>query len=109
MVDFLWQYLLNVVADNCFEIAIDKSGCCVLQLCVDNSRGEARDRLISEITASALLLAEDPYGFVLVLNLIHILVCIRMVSLYFYFSSFQQLCSTAYIGIEVSADHSKSS
>jgi hypothetical protein len=44
----------------------------VLQRCVEYSEGEARDRLLAEIIANALLLAEDHYGFVL-LNLINAL------------------------------------
>ena len=63
--DFLWQYVLNEAAKHCYDIARDKSGCCVLQLCVDNSQGETRDRLVAQIVANALCLAEDPYGFVL--------------------------------------------
>ncbi|KAJ9166302.1 hypothetical protein P3X46_021076 [Hevea brasiliensis] len=64
------KYLLNVVADNCFEIATDKSGCCILQQCVEFSKGEARDRLVAEITANALLLAEDGYGNYVVQHLL---------------------------------------
>lgn len=62
---FLWQYLLNEAAKYCSDIARDKSGCCVLQLCVENSQGETRDRLVAQIIVNALVLAEDPYGFVL--------------------------------------------
>nr|XP_027108852.1 putative pumilio homolog 8, chloroplastic [Coffea arabica] len=56
------KYILDVVADNCLDIATDKSGCCVLQQCVEHARGEPRDRLIAEITANALVLSEHPYG-----------------------------------------------
>ncbi|KAK8581030.1 hypothetical protein V6N12_071276 [Hibiscus sabdariffa] len=56
------QYLLNVVADNCYQIAIDKSGCCALQQCVDHSTGKARRHIVREIIANALNLAEDQYG-----------------------------------------------
>ncbi|KAJ6328020.1 hypothetical protein OIU77_009829 [Salix suchowensis] len=55
-------YILKQVAENCFGIATNKSGCCVLQRCVEYSEGEARDRLLDEIIANALLLAEDHYG-----------------------------------------------
>lgn len=44
------------------EIALDKSGCCVLQQCVEHAVGEPRERLIAEITSNALLLSEHPYG-----------------------------------------------
>ncbi|KAL4278375.1 hypothetical protein GQ457_03G039980 [Hibiscus cannabinus] len=56
------QYLLNVVADNCYQIAIDKSGCCALQQCVDHSTGKARRHIVREIIANAINLAEDQYG-----------------------------------------------
>ena len=65
------QYILDVVADNCLDIATDKSGCCVLQQCVEHARGEPRDRLIAEITANALVLSEHPYGYV-IFFLLHI-------------------------------------
>ncbi|KAK4401717.1 putative pumilio8, chloroplastic [Sesamum angolense] len=56
------KHILNVVADNCLDIATDKSGCCVLQQCVAHAQGEARDRLIAEITSNSLILSEHPYG-----------------------------------------------
>lgn len=52
------------MADNCYGIATDKSGCCVLQHCVEYSKGAQQERLVAEIIANALLLAEDCYGFV---------------------------------------------
>ncbi|KAK4476992.1 hypothetical protein RD792_016193, partial [Penstemon davidsonii] len=56
------KHILNVVADNCLEIATDKSGCCVLQQCAVHAQGEPLDRLVAEITANVLILAEHPYG-----------------------------------------------
>ncbi|KAJ8773278.1 hypothetical protein K2173_028455 [Erythroxylum novogranatense] len=56
------KHFLNMVAANCFEIATNKSGCCVLQHCVDHARGEIRDRLVAPIIANALELAQDPFG-----------------------------------------------
>ncbi|XP_022768690.1 putative pumilio homolog 8, chloroplastic [Durio zibethinus] len=56
------KYLLNEVADNCYQIATDKSGCFALQQSVDHSKGEARALLVREIMANALHLAEDQYG-----------------------------------------------
>lgn len=52
------------MATKCYEIATDKSGCCILQQCVEHAQGEQRDRLVAEITAYALLLAENRYGLV---------------------------------------------
>ncbi|XVF39844.1 hypothetical protein PTKIN_Ptkin01aG0064800 [Pterospermum kingtungense] len=56
------KYLLNELADNCYQIATDKSGCCALQQFVGHSKGVARARLVREIIAIALHLAEDQYG-----------------------------------------------
>lgn len=63
------QPILDEAAANCLEIAVDKSGCCILQkfvdYAVDNSpqTGETKDRLLAEIAANAQLLSEDPYGY----------------------------------------------
>ncbi|KAK9077203.1 hypothetical protein SSX86_005539 [Deinandra increscens subsp. villosa] len=56
------QPILNVVADNCLDIATDKSGCCVLQLCVLHADEASKERLMTEIIANALELSEHPYG-----------------------------------------------
>ncbi|KAI3702358.1 hypothetical protein L6452_28094 [Arctium lappa] len=56
------QPILNVVTDNCLDIATDKSGCCVLQQCVLHANGISKERLLTEIIANALHLAEHPYG-----------------------------------------------
>ncbi|PWA99615.1 Armadillo-like helical [Artemisia annua] len=56
------QPIMKVVADNCLDIAMDKSGCCVLQQCVLHADGVSRDRLMAEIIANALPLSEHPYG-----------------------------------------------
>lgn len=53
-----------MVANNCCGIAKDKSGCCVLQKCVEHSNGKNRERLVAAITAKAIVLAVDRYGFV---------------------------------------------
>lgn len=56
------KYFLNVVANNCYQIALDKCGCCALKHCLDHSNGEARAHLFQEIIANALNLAKDQYG-----------------------------------------------
>ncbi|XP_023771891.3 pumilio homolog 12 [Lactuca sativa] len=56
------QPILDVVADNCIDIATDKSGCCVLQQCVSLAVGVTKDRLISPIIENSLHLSEHPYG-----------------------------------------------
>ncbi|KAE9588386.1 hypothetical protein Lalb_Chr22g0354791 [Lupinus albus] len=64
------QYLLNVVANNCFEIATDKSGCCVMHHCLDYARGETKELLMAEIIVNASLLSEDCYGNYVVQHLV---------------------------------------
>lgn len=52
------------MANNAFGIARDKTGCCVLQQCVNHAEGEIRKKLIADIVLNASVLAEDCYGFV---------------------------------------------
>ncbi|KFK32127.1 hypothetical protein AALP_AA6G201600 [Arabis alpina] len=54
--------LLEVIVQNCYQIAIDQYGCCMLQLCIGKSSGELRDRLIREIINNALNLCVNCYG-----------------------------------------------
>ncbi|XP_074348375.1 pumilio homolog 12-like [Apium graveolens] len=54
--------ILDVVADNCIEIAMDKSGCCALQHCVGYAEGMYKKRLADQITSNALLLSEHSFG-----------------------------------------------
>ncbi|KDP44452.1 hypothetical protein JCGZ_16285 [Jatropha curcas] len=66
--------LLEEIAKSCFDIAMDKSGCCVLQKSVNQAQGEVKERLVAEITNNALVLSEHPYGnyvvqFVLDMNI----------------------------------------
>ncbi|OIW15630.1 hypothetical protein TanjilG_08206 [Lupinus angustifolius] len=64
------RYLLNVVANNCFEIATDKSGCCVMHHCLDYAQGETKELLMAEIIVNASLLSEDCYGNYVVQHLV---------------------------------------
>ncbi|KAI3440381.1 PUM-HD domain-containing protein [Psidium guajava] len=64
------EILYDLVATKCFEIATDKSGCCILQQCVEHAQGKQRDRLVAEITSHALLLAENRYGNYVVQHLL---------------------------------------
>ena len=52
------------LANDCIGLAMDKSGCCVLQLCLQHSEGEIRGRLMADIIRNARLLSQDRYGFV---------------------------------------------
>lgn len=55
---------MKEVAENFFEMATNRSGCCVLQSCVLQSQGELRKQLMADIIANAIALAEDRYGLV---------------------------------------------
>ncbi|XP_057489857.1 putative pumilio homolog 8, chloroplastic isoform X2 [Actinidia eriantha] len=65
-------YILNEIAQNCYKIATCQSGYSVVQTCVKLSRGEYRDRLVAEIIAYALHLAEDLYGNFVVQHLLEL-------------------------------------
>lgn len=58
------QPILNEIANECYKVATDRSGCCVLQACVEHSRGDVRTRIVTEIMVNSVHLAEDPFGFV---------------------------------------------
>ncbi|KAK7352462.1 hypothetical protein VNO80_17884 [Phaseolus coccineus] len=64
------ENLLNVVANKCFEIATDKTGCCVLQPCINHAQGEIKKKLIAAVMLYASLLAEDCYGNYVVQHLL---------------------------------------
>ena len=93
----LLQPIMKVVADNCLDIAMDKSGCCVLQQCVLHADGVSRDRLMAEIIANALPLSEHPYGFVpLLLVINHRFNNINKIVIVFYYLNLSgiMLCNT---------------
>ncbi|XP_061354270.1 pumilio homolog 15-like [Gastrolobium bilobum] len=56
------QDLLNVVANDCFGMAIDKTGCCVLQQCINLAQGETKNKMIANIIVDASFLAHNDYG-----------------------------------------------
>ena len=56
------QFIFVAAAKYCVDIATHQHGCCVLQRCIDHSSGDHREKLIAEISANALLLAQDPFG-----------------------------------------------
>ncbi|KAG9440050.1 hypothetical protein H6P81_020215 [Aristolochia fimbriata] len=56
------KWLSVKIAQHCTEIAMNKSGCCVLQRCLGKVVGDQKEHLISEITSNALLLSEDRFG-----------------------------------------------
>jgi len=62
-VNYILHPLLYEIANNCFAIATQKSGCCVIQSCVESAGGELRDCIIAEILTNAVQLSEDQYGY----------------------------------------------
>nr|KYP61140.1 Pumilio domain-containing protein C6G9.14 [Cajanus cajan] len=76
------QFIFVAAAKYCVDIATHQHGCCVLQRCIGHSSGEYRKKLIAEICANALLLAQDQYGnyvvqFILDLKIPSATTCIR--------------------------------
>ncbi|RAL39591.1 hypothetical protein DM860_003124 [Cuscuta australis] len=56
------EFIFNAAARYCMDIATHQHGCCVLQRCIAHAVGEHRERLIAEISANGLLLAQDAFG-----------------------------------------------
>ncbi|ESQ34093.1 hypothetical protein EUTSA_v10009481mg, partial [Eutrema salsugineum] len=71
------RYLLQVIAQNCYQVAIDQFGCCMLQQCIGKSYQEIRDPLIEKIITHSMSLCVNCYGnyvvqFVLELEDFHV-------------------------------------
>ncbi|KAL7212816.1 hypothetical protein ACSBR2_015494 [Camellia fascicularis] len=56
------MHILHELANNCLDIATEKSGWCVLQHCLAHSQGEPVNRLVAEIAINELVLSESRYG-----------------------------------------------
>ncbi|XP_039063907.1 pumilio homolog 2-like [Hibiscus syriacus] len=56
------NFIFDAAATYCVEIATHQHGCCVLQRCISHSTGEYKKKLVEEISANGLLLAQDAYG-----------------------------------------------
>ncbi|KAF7803710.1 putative pumilio-like protein 7, chloroplastic [Senna tora] len=55
-------FIFVAAAKYCVDIATHQHGCCVLQRCIAHSSGEHREKLVAEVSANALLLAQNQYG-----------------------------------------------
>ncbi|WZY76467.1 hypothetical protein YC2023_022851 [Brassica napus] len=53
--------LLQVIVQNCYQIALDQNGCCMLQQCIGKSPREIWDPLISGILTNSLSLCTNRY------------------------------------------------
>ncbi|KAG6789744.1 hypothetical protein POTOM_005868 [Populus tomentosa] len=54
--------LIKEIAESFLDIAMDKSGCCVLNRALDCAQGELKQRLLLETIANAMLLSKSPFG-----------------------------------------------
>ncbi|KAL2615449.1 hypothetical protein GLYMA_08G073100v4 [Glycine max] len=77
------KFIFVAAAKYCVDIATHQHGCCVLQRCIGHSNGEYQEKLIAEICANALLLAQDQFGnyvvqFILDLKIPSATACIRL-------------------------------
>lgn len=57
------QDLLEEIAENCLDLATDRSGCCLLQYCIPLAQEEQKARLIADVVANAYVLSEHSYGY----------------------------------------------
>ncbi|KAI9749933.1 MAG: hypothetical protein M1835_001469 [Candelina submexicana] len=56
------QFIFNAVGVNCVVVGTHRHGCCVLQRCIDHASGHQKAQLISQISANAFALVQDPFG-----------------------------------------------
>lgn len=56
------QFIFDGVGNNCIVVGTHRHGCCVLQRCIDHASGHQKAQLISQITANAFSLVQDPFG-----------------------------------------------
>ncbi|WVZ55794.1 hypothetical protein U9M48_006410 [Paspalum notatum var. saurae] len=56
------KFIFEAAAANCFDMAVQRHGCCVLQRCITTARGPYQAKLIVEICARGFELAQDPFG-----------------------------------------------
>ncbi|KAL5855399.1 hypothetical protein ACOSQ4_005201 [Xanthoceras sorbifolium] len=63
--------LVEEITVNSVDLATNKSGCCVLQHCLEHvNEGEQKGQLIAEIVANALILSGDAFGNYVVQNVL---------------------------------------
>ncbi|KAI3801583.1 hypothetical protein L1987_29692 [Smallanthus sonchifolius] len=56
------KFIFEAASKFCVDIATHQHGCCMLQRCINHSTGKHQERLILEISANGLLLAQDAFG-----------------------------------------------
>ncbi|KAL6645222.1 hypothetical protein ACP70R_016830 [Stipagrostis hirtigluma subsp. patula] len=55
-------FIFEAAAANCYNMAVHRHGCCVLQRCISSARGGYQAKLIVEVCARGYDLAQDPFG-----------------------------------------------
>ncbi|XP_062209143.1 putative pumilio homolog 7, chloroplastic [Phragmites australis] len=56
------KFIFEAAATHCYDMAIHRHGCCVLQRCISSARGGYQAKLIAEICAHGFEHAQDPFG-----------------------------------------------
>uniref|UniRef100_A0A0D9VQK8 PUM-HD domain-containing protein n=1 Tax=Leersia perrieri TaxID=77586 RepID=A0A0D9VQK8_9ORYZ len=56
------KFIFEAAAIHCCQMAINRHGCCVLQSCISKAYGEYLVKLIVQICANGLSLAQDQFG-----------------------------------------------
>ncbi|KAJ6424387.1 hypothetical protein OIU84_025225 [Salix udensis] len=56
------KHLIKEIAESFLDIAMDKSGCCVLNQALDCAQGELKEHLLLKTIANAVFLSENPFG-----------------------------------------------
>ena len=56
------QFIFDAVGVHCVDVGTHRHGCCVLQRCIDHASGEQKAWLIRQISNSAFVLVQDPFG-----------------------------------------------
>ncbi|KAG5254124.1 pumilio [Salix suchowensis] len=56
------KHLIKEIAESFLDIAMDKSGCCVLNRALDCAQGELKEHLLLKTIANAVFLSENPFG-----------------------------------------------
>ncbi|KAK4784990.1 hypothetical protein SAY86_001679 [Trapa natans] len=57
-----YEFVFEVAAKNCVNLAIDRHGCCIIQKCLSHPGGEQRTCLIYEITANSHFISQNEFG-----------------------------------------------
>ncbi|KAJ6777256.1 PUMILIO-LIKE PROTEIN [Salix koriyanagi] len=57
-----YHHLIKEIAESFLDIAMDKSGCCILNRALDCAQGELKEHLLLKTIDNAVFLSENPFG-----------------------------------------------